>query len=88
MPAAAAVPSREASGELVSGVPQVVKMGANQAGGGERGHPGAAVEVAMAKRLAVRATEQYTDLADVRALSCILPDTDCVFRAVVAGRTS
>lgn len=46
--------------ELISAVPQVVKVGANQAGSGECGHPGAAVEVAMAKRLAVWACEEQS----------------------------
>ena len=44
-------------GEDVAGVPQVVKVGAGQAGTGERRCPGAAVEVAATKRLAIRAGE-------------------------------
>ena len=45
------------AGQDVASVPQVVKVGADQTGTGERGSPGTAVEVAVPQRLAVRAGE-------------------------------
>ena len=61
-------------GELVSGMAKIVKVDADQAGSGKRGHPDAAIEITVTKRLAVwagedesrRLTESVEMLAKVR----------------------